>query len=133
MNNYSFFCYGHGNILATHAKTFEFTKDSELSLEGDCIIGLKADFSLIKLKKFLDGKEKINIIVSCDGIEDNMECNVNKKFNSAHEIVFRKSEFISSRTLGVRCDKGASDIDRELIEKMKNPENKIEVKFLEAE
>jgi len=129
MDSYSFFCYGHENLLGAHAKTLEFTKDSELSLDGDCIIGVKADFSLIKLKQFLSGKEKIKISISCDEIVDEVECDVNKDFNDSHEIVVRKSEFNSRRTLGLRANKGAVDLKRELIEKMKVKDNKIEVVF----
>ena len=50
---YSFTCYGHENIASKHKTTLEFTKDKELGLEGDCIVGVKADFSLLQLKKFI--------------------------------------------------------------------------------
>ena len=43
---YKFNAYGHPNILGTHKTTFEFTKDNELTLNGDCIVGVKADFEL---------------------------------------------------------------------------------------
>jgi len=128
MDSYSFFCYGHENILGTHAKTFEFTKDFELSLDGDCIVGVKADFELIKLKKFLSDKKKISIKISCDGVSDEVKCDVNADFNDSHEIVVRKSEFNSRRTLGVRADKAASELKKELIEKMKeNIKIKVEI------
>ena len=44
--SYSFTAYGHKNILATHKTTIEFTKDKELSLKGNCIVGVRADFDL---------------------------------------------------------------------------------------
>ena len=50
---YSFNCYGHENITARHKTTLEFTKDRDLSLKGDCIIGVKADFSLPQLKNLI--------------------------------------------------------------------------------
>ena len=34
---------GHKNVLSKHKSTFEITKDKELSLSGDCIIGLDID------------------------------------------------------------------------------------------
>lgn len=129
MNEYCFFCLGHPNILGKHAKTLEFTKDDFVTLQGDCIIGIKADFQLLKLKKFLADKEKLNANISCDGIKDNVEFTVNKEFNDANEIVIRKSEFNSKRTLGFRSDKGAIDLKRELIEKIKQKDMKIEVVF----
>ena len=47
---YSFNCYGHENITARHKTTLEFTKDEDLSLKGDCIVGVKAGFQLNKIK-----------------------------------------------------------------------------------
>ncbi len=43
---YSFTAWGHENITANHKRTLEFTKDNELSLEGDCILGVSANFSI---------------------------------------------------------------------------------------
>ena len=48
MRIFQFPCYGHENILSTHKTTIEFTKDSELTLDGDCILGIKADFNSIR-------------------------------------------------------------------------------------
>ena len=36
---------GHKNILSLHKKTIEITKESELTINGDCIIGTNADLS----------------------------------------------------------------------------------------
>src|SRR3989339_697243 len=41
----SFFIFGHKNIKATHRNTLEFTKDAEVSARGDCILGIRSDFS----------------------------------------------------------------------------------------
>jgi uncharacterized protein len=133
MDSYSFFCYGHSNILGNHYNTLEFTKDEELTLQGDCIIGVKADFKLLTLKEFLSGKEKIKIIITCEEISDSVECLINKDFNDAHEIVIRKSEFNSKRTLGIRANKAAIDLKRELIEKMKIKDNKINVNLIKQD
>lgn len=124
---YSFSCYGHSNITAMHDKTIEFTKDDFVTKEGDCIIGIKADFQLIKLRKFLNNKEKIEIKISAKGITETINCNVNKDFNSSHEIVVRKSEFNSRRTLGVRADKASSDLGNEFRELLKNDQQVIDV------
>jgi hypothetical protein len=34
---------GHPNVLATHEKTIEITKEDFLTPTGDCIIGINAD------------------------------------------------------------------------------------------
>jgi len=116
----SFNTYGHPNILASHKNTVEFTKDKELSLNGDCILGVNSDFDLEELKKFIRGKAKIKVDIEVDDVKDSFECNVNPKFDDSEEIVFRLGEFDSSRTLGLRSTKAAKHINREIVEKMKN-------------
>ena len=38
---------GHRNILSLHEKTIEITKDSELTTNGDCIVGIGANICLL--------------------------------------------------------------------------------------
>ncbi|GAB4284410.1 MAG: DUF371 domain-containing protein [Candidatus Dojkabacteria bacterium] len=132
---YSFFCFGHENILATHVKTLEFTKDDFLSDRGDCIVGIRATFELEKLKEF---KNKVKFILSLqDPISNNLlksehKCIVNKDFNSNHELILRKSFFNSERTFGFRLNRGANRVDRRIVELMKNPECKMNVRVIEG-
>ena len=42
---------GHENILSLHKKTIEITKDSQLTVNGDCIIGVGSNLACIDLKK----------------------------------------------------------------------------------
>ena len=48
---------GHKNVLSLHKSTFEITKDKELSLSGDCIIGVDIDKSMDDFPK--EFKEKL--------------------------------------------------------------------------
>ena len=115
------FCiYGHENVLATHHSTLEFTKDNHLTKKGDCIIGVKADFSYEELME-LTKKENITIVISIDELREEVHAKVNRNFNHKHEIVIRKNDFISTRTLGIKADKAAIDLNKKLIEKLKNP------------
>ncbi len=121
-----FKAYGHENIRATHNRTIEFTKHKELSVKGDCIVGVNSDFSSEEIKKLLKF-DKLKIVMMVDGLSEEMECIVNKDFCDEEEIVLRIGEFVSDRTLGVRCDKACSDIDREIVEKMKTSGKEMEV------
>ena len=48
---------GHKNILSLHKKTIEITKDSKLSISGDCIVGTNSTIACMDLpEKF---KKKI--------------------------------------------------------------------------
>ena len=112
---YSFRAYGHPNITGKHRTTFEFTKDSEVTLKGDCIVGVKADFSLKGIKEFIqnsikNNNKKIKIIIKTDGKEEIVHAELNPSFNSDREMVVRKSGFLDGRTLAVKADKAASDL-----------------------
>lgn len=111
---YSFRIHGHTNILSTHKKTIEFTKDSGLTREGDCILGVNADFELEQLQRFLNCK-KVRIKVAVGSISDAVTAIPNKKFGSNREMVIRLGGFESERTFAVRADKAANILNRALV------------------
>jgi len=121
---YVFYCYGHQNIRATHYKTIEFTKDSELTVRGDCIVGVRADFDGSELKK-LSGKVKITVKVGT--LKDMFKAVINPHFDGENEIVFRKSKYNSKRTLGIRLNKGSNRLDRNIVQLMQNPDTVMKV------
>ena len=123
--SYSFFSYGHPNIKSTHKNTFEFTKDKDLTVNGDCIIGVNSNFELNKIKKIIKNKEKIKIKIEVDDLVEEVNCLVNYDFDDDNEIVVRKGRFDSERTLGLSSDKACIDFSRQFVEKLK--ENGIEI------
>ena len=128
---FEFICYGHENILSLHRNTIEFTKDSSLTKNGDCILGVNADFDYSRLKEFMDkAKDKeIGCEISVEDIKDQFSFFLNPDFSDKEEIVIRKTDFKSDRTLGINADKAAKDIKRELIDEIKDKNIKIKVVF----
>jgi hypothetical protein len=51
------------------------------------------------------------------------------KLMDKEDIVFRKSNFISDRTVLVNCTKSSNDINPELIKKLKIPGNRLSLIF----
>ena len=125
----SFNAYGHQNVKAEHKNTIEFTKEKELTPQGDCILGINSDFNREKIAEFIKGKEKITVKLQVDDISEEFECIPNPKFTSKTEMVFRLGEFASERTLGLRSTKAAKHLKREIAEKMKQPGKKMIVKI----
>lgn len=124
------FCvYGHKNLLGTHKTTLEFTKDSELTLKGDCIVGVRADFDLAVIREFSENKKIIKIIIKIktNSCEETITAELNPGFDSGTEMVIRKSSYICKRTFAINADKAAADIDRRLIEELKDENKKAEV------
>ena len=133
---YSFTCYGHENITARHKTTLEFTKDEDLSLKGDCIVGVKASFQLNKIKHFIktmDNNKKITIIMerinnnSKNKIVERINAEINPGFNSDKDIVIRKSDFKDYRTLAINSDKASCDLSSGMIDTLKNINQKVKI------
>ena len=130
---YSFTAFGHKNITAKHKRTLEFTKDSELGIEGDCILGVSSNFNLYDLKEIIKGSKKLKMTITVDNIEDEIIFEPNKEFNDEKELVIRKGNFISERTFGINADKSCSDLKKALIHKLKNPDQKINISIAYAQ
>jgi hypothetical protein len=128
------FGYGHENIQATHKTTLEFTKDTHLSKKGDCIIAVAADKALADLSPQFKAdlrkpNAKLTILIEASGISEQVQAHGAQQLSLAHptDAVIRKSGYICSRTLAICADKAANDLPRELVEKLKNPKQKVKI------
>jgi len=74
---YTFYCFGHENIQATHKNTIEFTKEDSLTKNGDCIVGVKADFDRDSLVGYIIKKAGQGKTIGT--VFSNEESNDNKK------------------------------------------------------
>ena len=124
---YSFTAWGHKNVTGKHNRTLEFTKDSELRIEGDCILGVTANFSIYELKELINEGKKLKMVITVGDVSDEVVFEPNPDFNDENEIVVRIGDFSSDRTFGIKADKACSDLKKELIEKLSNPEQMINV------
>jgi len=131
------FGYGHENIRATHRTTLEFTKDKHLSKKGDCIVAVAADKALADLSpQFKENLRKPNakltLLIEAGGIAEQVQAYGSQQLILSHPIdaVIRKSSYICSRTLAVSADKAANDLPKELVEKLKNPKQKIRITLM---
>jgi hypothetical protein len=127
--------YGHENILCSHKTTIEITKDKSLTKKGICIVGINASKACYdldpKLKEAIINENKIKVILEVDNIKDYFYGFGHKNLTllSKKDMVFRKSEFISDRTVLINCTKSSNDLNQELIEALKHPEKKLTLIF----
>ena len=126
---YVFKAKGHKSILANHKSTLEFTKDGEMSLDGDCIVGVGADFSLQMLKKLVAEHKNLRMRIKAGKYSEEIDFIANRGFSSPRELVLRFSEFSSDRTFGFRATKSARQLDRKLVERMRDPRQDIVVEI----
>jgi hypothetical protein len=126
--------YGHENIRAAHKTTLEITKDRHLTKNGDCIIAIAADKSLAdlssKFKEKLRGKNAtLTIRIDVGDVIEEIKASGSSHLILTHptEIVVRKSDYVSNRTLAIRADKASHDLSRKLVNKLKNPNQKVKI------
>lgn len=127
---------GHSNITAMHKTTFEITREDHLTRRGDCIIAVSANKAMLDLKpefrKALKNENaKLIIEIRAGEISEIVRARGSPLLQFSHpkDMVVRKSSYICSRTLAIRADKAAADLSRKLIEKLKNPEQSVEIKL----
>jgi hypothetical protein len=117
--------HGHPNVLSSHKKSIEITRDHDLSRRGDCIIGVRSDKGCSHLNEQLrraiirdDAKITIEIIVGDLSLKILGRGSRNLSVQDSSDIVIRKSSFYCPRTLAINCDKAASDIPISVIKEL---------------
>jgi len=128
------FARGHPNIKATHRTTVEITMEDYVTPRGDCIIGVSANKSTSSLnpdfKECLKHEDSILIVVlEVGNLRDFILAQGSPRLilSDPGKIIIRKSEYIEPATLGVRANKAAGDLKRELVESLKNPSTTLRV------
>ena len=129
---FCFYAFGHPRILSTHGATIEITRGENLTVRGNCVVGVRASHGL------RDFPDEIKGLLSLDSGRGRLEIRVHDEvvivegrgaaglsFQDPEEIVVRKSGFISERTLMVYSDKAALDVPRSIVKRLMDPEQKI--------
>jgi hypothetical protein len=124
--------FGHPNIVSSHPTTIMFTKERQVTKRGDCIVAVDADKSVADLSaEFKDAlrqpNAKLTIQLEVDGLmgQINAYGSPELTLNHPNDLVIRKSEFISDRTLAIKADKSSGDLSEAVVEKLRNPKQKV--------
>lgn len=124
---YTFIVNGHPNITSKHRTTFEFTKDENIGITADCIIGVKSPVSMDNIpeeicKYIKEDNKLITLKLETENAVDEIKGYGHHELTLNHptDMVIRKSEFKCGRTLMINADKAAKDLKTELIEDLKD-------------
>jgi hypothetical protein len=113
---------GHPNVRCLHKTTLEITTQPNLTLKGDCILGVRASKGCSQLHPRI--KEnlcqdnfivKIQLIVEPHCIEIVGRTSTNLLLSHPNDIVIRKSNYIDARTLSVRSNLSCADIPHSMV------------------
>jgi hypothetical protein len=131
---------GHPNVTSKHRTTLEITTETDIGPRADCIIGVSASKGMAELsEKFKERARDENCLIqvrlAAGGMEEKIVGHGHTDLILTHptDIVIRKSDYICPRTLMVHADKAAVDLDKRLINllKDKNQELVVEIEILE--
>jgi len=128
---------GHENIEATHRTTFEVTKETTLTRQGDCILAVESTRAAVDLPfEFKEAARKegaqITVTIEAGELKEIVKAKGSPKLQFTHptDLVVRKSGYVCGRTLAIRADKAASDFSRKLVEKLKDPNQEVKVTLI---
>lgn len=123
--------YGHSNIRSLHLRAIEVTKNPNLTLRGDCIIGVRANKACKDLNPTLQRLlKKEDSVIRLSIFAGNLSYRLKGSGHSklllldAQDIVIRKTNFVCSRTLCINSDKASLDVPREIVRWLQDPENR---------
>ena len=128
---------GHENIQATHKTTFEITKEPSLTKRADCIIAVDADKTATDLP--LEFKEaarrkgaQMTIEIEAGELKEVVKARGDPRLLLTHptDLVVRKSDYVCDRTLAIGAEKAASDLSRQLVEKIKEANQEIRITLI---
>jgi hypothetical protein len=126
--------FGHENILATHPTTLMITKDKELTKQGDCIIAVGANKAVSDLnpefkQKLRENSTKLNMQIEADRLVEQVTAHGSFEldFSNSTDMVVRKSNFTSDRTLAIKANKAAYDLPQTFVEKLRKTGQQIKI------
>ncbi len=125
--------FGHECVTSKHDTTLEITKDREMGWEAHCIVGVKSNKSCAdlseKLKKAAVEGKRMVINIKAGDISDRIVAygHPDLLLTNDHSIVIRRSNFIDDRTLAIHASKSSNRLSRELVRKLQDPSQKVEI------
>lgn len=132
-----FYAYGHPNVKATHKSTLEITRDDYLTPKGDCIIAVKAEYAVndlpSKAKELLKHNDtKVLLKLRVGEFSDVVHAYGSKDLilESKNSMVIRKSTYVDERTLAIKADKAARDINRDLVRLLKDHRRRVLIELV---
>ena len=119
---------GHAMVRSTHPTTIEVTTEEDLTENGDCVIGVGASKGCAGLSDEVKGAirrpgSRVTLRVLVQGLAFGVRAYGDPRLtlSDPHEMVIRRSDFISGRTLAVRADAAARTMPRGLVRLLKSP------------
>ncbi|MEM2916260.1 MAG: DUF371 domain-containing protein [Candidatus Woesearchaeota archaeon] len=120
-----FIAYGHAGIEGTHKRILEFTQKTAVIPKGQSVIGTRANFDPEAISALTQISKKLKLTIKVRNYAEEIIGDANQGFIPGSDIIVRKGPQRSPSTLLINANKAAGDLNKKLIELLKNPEEKI--------
>jgi hypothetical protein len=115
-------------VTSAHPTTIEVTTEDHLTPRGDCIVGVGSSSGCAQLdEKVKEGLRRkgsrvtVRLVVGSHAFRVKAEGDPRLELSDPSDIVIRRSDFVSDRTLAVHADAAARDIPREMVRLLRDP------------
>ncbi|MDG7010555.1 MAG: DUF371 domain-containing protein [Nitrososphaerota archaeon] len=119
---------GHAMVRSMHPTTMELTTEEDLTENGDCIVGVGASKGCAGLDVRVREKLRrsgsmvtIRLVAEDESFELRARGDPRLLLSHPHDMVIRRSDFVSDRTLALGADAAARDIPRRLVALLRDP------------
>jgi hypothetical protein len=120
---------GHPMVRALHPTTIEITTETRLTRKGDCIVGVGASVGCSGLSDAArvalmndEAKVELRFVVGGETFVVAARGDRRLTLTHQHDMVIRRSDFISDRTLAVRASAAAKDMPRSIVRALRSGE-----------
>jgi uncharacterized protein len=134
--NFRFYARGHPDVVSTHPTTLELTRETTLTKKGDCVVAVGSSAGLRDLPQpmrnaLTNETCRARLTLELDDYRLVILGRGSRGLTLSHptDIVVRKSEFASDRTLMVHADRAAGDLPRSLVELLRDPSQRLWVEL----
>ena len=108
---------GHPNIRATHAKTLELTRDTEITERATCVVAVAAALDEEALAR-LHGRVALTLSVGAESVS--VRGRLNPAFQPGDPLVVRRAPDVTRNALLVDADTAAADLPRPFVAELAN-------------
>jgi hypothetical protein len=120
---------GHPCIRATHGKTLELTRDTEITERATCVVGIATELDEEALAA-LCGRVALTLGVGDESVT--VRGRLNPAFRPGDPLVVRRAADVTRNALIVDADTTAADLSRAFVERLADPGAEIAVKIEET-
>ena len=127
----SFRAWGHPLVAARDPEKIIIVKDSKVF--DDSVIAVRSELGAADLspdfKAALQERKKVTLIVHTAGTQEKIEAfgAFNMKITDAEKITLTRTDFSDPSTIGVRANKGAADLLRDLVSLLQTEDQEIKL------